>query len=496
MQVKMQDGGVNNMADLTELYKTIAASAPDPLAWQKGLVGNYILQNEQLNLQEKQRQIAEEQRLRELFQRSANPNMSEIGAISPQFAQKYGESQLEMMRKQAELANLTGQLNERTGKLAAGALGSNADQYDADIKSGMPPDIAMEKFHTANGRSISQLQDAGHKLPPGTYDPQLITPDAAHRGAQAYGIMTNRTKAEQEAQLAESQTYARGGAERRMGPMPSFEQRYGGVEMTPQGAMYKPPVPMMQPAEIPKGARSEALTDADIQMMQQQFQSLPNGSPEKARIGAMLADAVKQRLPSGQFITPEQRQERERKAKVEETTAIAEAKGEVEKKAEAKDKFALIAALPNDSEVLDLLQKSITGAPEALLKGPVASALHIENQAQTATTVLKSLAQTVKNLATKAKGDLNLQEVKDYDEAMGALANEDLTPMARYAAYTTAVGIVKRKLSAQHPDLAAQYQGNAPKDTIPTPKTIEEAKSLPKGTVFRVPETGELRINQ
>jgi len=279
--------------------------------------------------------------------------------------------------------------------------------------------------------------------------------------------------------------------------MPSYEQRYGGVEMTPQGPMYKPPVPTMQPAEIPQGARSEALTNAEFQMMQQQFQALPNGSPEKVRIGAMLADAVnKQRLPSGEFITPEQRQQREAEGKAREVTAAEEAKGEVEKKAEAKDKFALISALPNDSEVLDLLQKSITGAPEALLKGPVASALHIENQAQTATTVLKSLAQTVKNLATKAKGDLNLQEVKDYDAAMGALANEDLTPMSRYAAYTNAVGIVKRKLSAQHPDLAAQYQGNAPKDTIPTPKTIEEAKALPKGTVFRVPETGELRINQ
>lgn len=492
----MQDGGVNNMADLTELYKTIAASAPDPLAWQKGLVGNYILQNEQLNLQEKQRQIAEEQRLRELFQRNQAPTAAELGAISPEFAQKYGKSQFDMMKQQYEMQNMQTQISERVHKMAASALGANADQYDADIASGMPPAMALQKFHTANGSAIRQLQESGLPIPPGSYDPESITPDAGHRAAQQFGIITNRTKAELEGRAAEAQAYGRGGAERRMGPMPSYEQRYGGVEMTPQGPMYKPPVPIMQPAEIPQGARSEPLTDAEFQMMQQQFQSLPNGSPEKVRIGKMLADAVQQRLPSGQFITPERRQQLEAEGKAREVTAAEEAKGEVEKKAEAKDKFALIAALPNDSEVLDLLQKSITGAPEALLKGPVASALHIENQAQTATTVLKSLAQTVKNLATKAKGDLNLQEVKDYDAAMGALANEDLTPMSRYAAYTNAVGIVKRKLSAQHPDLAAQYLGNAPKDTIPTPKTIEEAKALPKGTVFRVPETGELRINQ
>lgn len=127
---------------------------------------------------------------------------------------------------------------------------------------------------------------------------------------------------------------------------------------------------------------------------------------------------------------------------------------------------------------MQLLQESITGAPESILKGPVASALHIENKAQTASTVLQSLAQTVKNLATKAKGDLNQQEIKDYNAAMGAIDNENLTPMARFAAYTTAKGIVQRKLTQQYPTIAEKYQlssAQMPVTNAPTMTSAQQA---------------------
>jgi len=473
------------MGDLTELYSNLLSQAADPMRGYRAMQEQEV---RNMELLDKRRQFEAEQQLRELFQRNANPNASEIGAISPQFAQQYSRSQFDMMRQQVDMQNIASQMEERQrkqlyeeSKIRAHAFAPIAEQYKRNVTT-MGEQQARAKYNADMGFAIASLEDSGIKMPQ-NFNPKKATPEAILNTAIGFDYkspyMEQKAAIEKEAGIRQ---------------LPQSV-------MTPQGPMLQPGIPKqdeqtLEPADVVPGSLSEALTDADIQMMQQQFQSLPNGSPEKVRIGAMLADAVKQRLPSGQFITPEQRQQREAEGKAREVTAAEEAKGEVEKKAEAKDKFALIAALPNDSEVLDLLQKSITGAPEALLKGPVASALHIENQAQTATTVLKSLAQTVKNLATKAKGDLNLQEVKDYDAAMGALANEDLTPMARYAAYTTAVGIVKRKLSAQHPDLAAQYQGNAPKDAIPTPKTIEEAKALPKGTVFRVPETGELRINQ
>lgn len=125
------------MADLSELYKSIAASAPDPLGWQKGLAGQYQLQSEELALQEKRRQIAEEQRLRELFQRNQSPTAAELGAISPSFMQQYGKNQFDMMKQQIDMLKNQTDIGGLVNKMAAGALGANADQYDADVSSGM-----------------------------------------------------------------------------------------------------------------------------------------------------------------------------------------------------------------------------------------------------------------------------------------------------------------------------------------------------------------------
>jgi len=474
------------MGDLTELYSNLLSQAADPMRGYRAMQEQEV---RNMELLDKRRQFEAEQQLRELFQRNASPNVSEIGAISPQFAQQYSRNQFDMMKQQADMQNIASQMAERQrrqvyeeSKIRAHTFAPIAEQYKRDVTT-MGEQQARAKYNADMGFAIAALEDSGINIPE-NFNPKKATPDAILN--TAIGFDYKSPYMEQQAAI---------GTEAGKRRLPSIYPTAEGAVLMPgtpeQGA------PTSQPAEVQTSNwQPSRMTDDDIKKMKEQYNALKTGDPEKDRIGKLIDAAMTQRLPSGKFLTPEEAREIRLQNKVRETKEIEAAKSEVEKKAEAKDKFALIAALPNDSEVLDLLQKSITGAPEALLKGPVASALHIENQAQTSTTVLKSLAQTVKNLATKAKGDLNLQEVKDYDAAMGALANEDLTPMARYAAYTTAVGIVKRKLSAQHPDLAAQYQGNAPKDAIPTPKTIEEAKALPKGTVFRVPETGELRINQ
>jgi hypothetical protein len=389
----MQDGGVNNMADLTELYKTIAASAPDPLAWQKGLVGNYILQNEQLNLQEKQRQIAEEQRLRELFQRNQAPTAAELGAISPSFMQQYGRNQFDMMKQQSEMQNMQSQISERVNKMAAGALGANADQYDADIASGMPPAMALNKFHTANGSAIRQLQESGLPIPPGSYDPESITPDAGHRAAQQFGIMTNRTKAELDAKSAEAQTYARGGAERRMGPMPSAQQAFGYQEVTPEGIVQVPPIPM------PSNWQPSRMTDDDIKKMKEQYNALKTGDPEKDRIGAMLADAVKQRLPSGQFITPEEVREIRLKNKVRETTEIEGAKQGIEDK-KAIDSY--FRGRPPE-QIRQLIKESIAGDVEAGVER-IAKAFGMSTTGGSAQAALETIAQQMIESSPYAPG--------------------------------------------------------------------------------------------
>lgn len=459
MLAKMPVGGVNNMADLSELYKSIAASAPDPLGWQKGLAGQYQLQSEELALQEKRRQIAEEQRLRELFQRNQSPTAAELGAISPSFMQQYGKNQFDMMKQQSEMQNMQTQISERVGKMAAGALGANADQYDADVASGMSPQMALNKFHSANANAIRQLQESGLPIPSGSYNPESITPDAGHRAAQQFGIITNRTKAELERQGAAASAYGRGMAERQMGPMPSYEQQYGGVEMTPQGPMYKPPVPTMQPAEIPQGAQSQPLTDADIQMMQQQFRSLPNGSPEKVRIGAMLADAVKQQLPSGRFITPEERQRREITSKVAETTAVEEAKSAAAKKETAESKVSTLETLPPIEQINDLIDKSMSSGLEARVKSITSGELGRQDESFTATAELQPIQAQIKNLSKSllGAGAISDYEQKMMESAAGAIADPRTPTEARKAALRVVYDI-NQKAIAKYPDLLQRLE--------------------------------------
>jgi hypothetical protein len=258
---------------------------------------------------------------------------------------------------------------------------------------------------------------------------------------------------------------------RRLPPAPTAEQVYGRGEMTPQGPVYTPPI-MRQPFEVVQPEAMEGMQQApmgaqDIDNLRMMYQQATG--PQKEQLGRMLSDAVKSQLPgrgaapSG-FITPEQRQQRmvaEKQAESDigvqaETQKTANREREISR-AEAEDKLATIAAMPSDMEIKRLLDQSLTGAPEALLKGPVASALHIENQAQTATNVLSSLAEFAKSLATKAKGDLNMQEVKNFERAIGALSDENLNPNTRFAAYLEAKRIISAKIGIKYPDLHTKY---------------------------------------
>ena len=460
MLAKMPDGGVNNMADLSELYKSIAASAPDPLGWQKGLAGQYQLQSEELALQEKRRQIAEEQRLRELFQRNQSPTAAELGAISPSFMQQYGKNQFDMMKQQMDMLKNQTDIGGLVNKMAAGALGANADQYDADVSYGMSEQVALEKFHVANGAAIKRLQNMGLPIPQGMYDPKEITPEAGHRGAQAAGIMTNRTATESERQRAAASAYGRGTVERQLGPMPTAEQTFGFGYGTPQGPMRMPPiVPTMQPAEIPQGATSEALTDDDIRMMQQQFKALPNGSPEKVRIGKMLADAVKQQLPSGRFITPEERQRREIEGKVAETIAVEEAKSATAKKETAESKVSTLETLPPIEQINALIDKSMSSGLESRVKGITSGELGRQDESFTATAELQPIQSQIKNLAKSmvGAGAISDYEQKMMESAAGAISDPRTPTEARKAALRVVYDI-NQKAIAKYPDLLQRLE--------------------------------------
>lgn len=428
MLAKMPVGGVNNMADLSELYKSIAASAPDPLGWQKGLAGQYQLQSEELALQEKRRQIAEEQRLRELFQRNQSPTAAELGAISPSFMQQYGKNQFDMMKQQIDMLKNQTDIGGLVNKMAAGALGANADQYDADVSSGMSEQIALEKFHVANGAAIKRLQDLGLPIPQGMYNPKEITPEAGHRGAQAAGIITNRTKAELERQGAAASAYGKGMAERRMGPMPSYEQQYGGVEMTPQGPMYKPPVPTMQPAEIPQGAQQVPLGDTDYAALEKLYPTLPFGS-FKDEVGKLLASRGQTptttptrpaAMPPSQFMTPEAIEQKRIKSKVDEEIATKQAAQKLEDQ-KAIDSY--FRGRPPE-QIRQLIRESIAGDVESGV-ARIAKTFGVSVPGGSATAALKTITQQLIEGSPYAPGSQSNVEYIARLEKIGNPASDE-----------------------------------------------------------------------
>lgn len=410
------------------------------------------------------------QRLRELFAQSQGmPGIAEVGQYSPDMAIKLQQAQLDNQVKQQQMRESgmrTGRMGQEMqlekGKAFANAIGPYGDQYYMDIQSGMPEGQALNKFRMQTGQALQQLEQQG-LTPDVPFDMNALTPDAALRAASGHGYRSQY--------LESQQKIGQESAMRRLPPAPTAEQAYGRGEMTPQGPVYTPPV-MRSPIEIIPPEAMEGMQQApmgaqDIDNLRMMYQQATG--PQKEQLGRMLADAVKSQIPgrgaapSG-FITPEQRQQRivaEKQAEADigvqaEAQKTAAKEREISR-AEAEDKLATIAAMPSDMEIKRLLDQSLTGAPEALLKGPVASALHIENQAQTATNVLASLAEFAKSLATKAKGDLNQQEVKNFDRAVGALSDENLNPNTRFAAYLEAKRIISAKIGIKYPDLHTKY---------------------------------------
>ena len=185
---------------------------------------------------------------------------------------------------------------------------------------------------------------------------------------------------------------------------------------------------------------------------------------------------------------------------IEEETGKERAKLKVQDEQDAENKLSTIASMPSDEDLMKYLNDATVGKGEEILKGPVASFFHVENKAQAADTVLGVLQENIKNIATKAKGDMNMQEVKNYESAVGALNNKDLGPQARFQAYLAAKNMVIKKIAMKHPEIAKKYgmgtatQAGNQQSQIPEPKTVEEARKLPKGTVFKVPGTGQLKI--
>ena len=251
--------------------------------------------------------------------------------------------------------------------------------------------------------------------------------------------------------------------------------------------------PMQSPAQPPVG--QEDITEPQLQAY---IASLPEG-PEKQRLMSVISrgQSMEPGATSAVEVTPDELQRIRTFNKAQESAAKKKAELNVEDEQDSENKLSTIASMPSDEELLKYLNDSTLGKGEEILKGPVASFFHVENEAQAADTVLGALQQNIKNIATKAKGDMNKTEVEEFNAAVGALNNKDIGPQARFKAYTVAKNMAIKKIALKHPAIAAKYgmgtatqAGGQPQ--APTAKTEEEAHklatTLPAGSEFIGPD--------
>ena len=148
------------MAD-PEIWKALIETG-NPYAQQerqqKGLMG-------MMELEEKRRAMADEQRLRELYAGGREPSQREVMAANPKLGielQKAG-NQANLQQLQAE--KLQREKLEADAKTYAQYVGPVADTYYDDLSRGMPEEQAMQKFRSGIGAAQSELHQKHGIMP-------------------------------------------------------------------------------------------------------------------------------------------------------------------------------------------------------------------------------------------------------------------------------------------------------------------------------------------
>ena len=400
------------MADLSGMYSQLGENVRniDPFnAFLKGQMASQELKNQNFNYQKAQEEYEAQKGLRALFAQNSDPSLSEIGALSPEFAQAYAKNKFAMNKDLLEMQKTKGEIQQGQQKISEADIESAArasfpalEMYDRNLASGMPEQQALNIFHSMNGDAVSKAKQAGASWVQGSYDPNKATPDGARALNARYGVFTTRDKAAQ----AGAEAYS-GQAGRAMVP---------GMQTTPEGFSIQTPgvdlgvnpfnpnagqQPLFRnpptgnglanpnanagppnagpPGELSygnvdqSGMAQKPITPGDVDLLRQQYQSMKAG-PQKEIVGKMLADAVRQTLPNGgvhedqgQVTTPEELADIRTKNKATEVTATEQAKADVAKKEEYKRIFEAFERAGDPEEIKQLIRDSTSGPVEAKL---------------------------------------------------------------------------------------------------------------------------------
>ena len=462
------------MADLSSMYQMML-QATNPATWeatrQREVMG-------EMEISEKQRQMEDDRKLRELFAKNQRPSASEIGAISPAFAQKYSTEQFNLMNQQQQMEQRNQQMELEYGKVRAPVFGRVAEEYMQNVDSGMPEAQARNVYNQQMGQAAAMLQQQNIPLPRNfsaeEHDPQMVLNNAAGLGFPSQYI---KHKMDVQAEAAK----------RRLPPGRTPEQQYGRVEMGPYGPKVQPPLP---DASLPSGGYRPGFVDSveekygqpapdtnmpepnipeqDIEKFQKIYKSLPPGKEKDAAAHA-LANSVKKILPGSRFVTPEQemdlRTQEERQKTLE--------RGRAEKQIVQETKEETLGNIPDKAAIESLIDESIGSGAEQLVKGVAGPMVGMSSKALEATKQLEVLSPQLKSLTKSmaGAGSISDAEQKMMSDAAGAIADPKMPPEARKAAFRTFMDIMEKStgkggistgLQVGHEENGYIYKGGDP----------------------------------
>ena len=375
------------MADLSSMYQMML-QATNPATWeanrQREMMGN-------LEISEKQRQMEDERKLRDLFAKNQRPSVSDIGAISPAFAQKYSTDQFNLMNQQQQMEQRNQQMELEYGKVRAPVFGRVAEEYMQNVDSGMPEAQAKSVYNQQMGQAAAMLQQQNIPLPRNfnaeEHDPEMVLNNAAGLGFQSQYI---KQKMDVQAEAAK----------RQLPPGRTPEQQYGRVEMGAYGPKVQPPLP---DASLPSGGYRPGYADSvqqqygqpesnipaqDIDAFRAYKDSLPANSKERQAAEKALANAIKQSLPGSRFITPEQ----ERQMAIEEAGAKKSSELEATRKDSNKQAINAYFRLRPPKQISKLIRESIQGGGAKKIN-ELANFIGVSIPGATPTSALEVIAQ-------------------------------------------------------------------------------------------------------
>jgi len=390
-----------------------------------------------LDLQEKQRAIADAQRLRELYASNPNASFSEAAAIDPAFAQKMQQFNNEQMLRQFQMLESQGKIeeNQRKTKEAkqhtfANTLGPLIENWQESLAGRQPTAQDLETFKGRLGGALKFLDETYGYKPDVPID--LYHPEQVLGTAESLGYASRRAKTAQEAQL------------RNLPPAESSEHYWGTSERVDRNPITHGPEILPgtsgRRGKLGKQAPMEDFTDYNIAdeqgnlvsfspenlpKLKDLYQKIENPSV-KSKLGIYI-NQVQQggQLPTAKGITPEEKA----------AFAKEEAKGRKVGEAEATREIQheKMTSAFDEQHLKDLINKSTPGGVAEY--GTMATkAATLSTPWSKADTQLGIDAAALLQSVPRFEGPQSDADRASYEKAAGNLANPSIPRGDRIAA--------------------------------------------------------------